>query len=115
MFWHICYLWGCFAATIREIRTENLFLGQSAVSWQDKDVLFHSTYQQPTGLFTKVVHSKFSNSHSLVTFLKMVLIGELKHFNGKLNISHHLSSGPRCQAGHLKQESFGKKGGKTKT
>lgn len=97
MFWPICYLWGCFSATIMEIRTEKLFLGQSAVSWQDKDVLFYSTYQQTTGLFTKVVHNKFSNSHSLIIFLKMVLIGELKHINGKLNISHHLSSGPTCQ------------------
>lgn len=98
MFWHICYLCGFFAATIREIRTEILFLGPSAVSWQDKDVLFHSTYQQTTGLFTKVVHNKFSNSCSLVTFLKMVLIEGLKHINGKLNnISHHLSSEPRCQ------------------
>lgn len=104
MFRPICYLWGCFAVTIREIRTENLFLGQSAVSWQDKDVLSYPTYQQSTELFTKVVsemcspdwnvtcvQNKFSNSHGLIMFLQTVLIGELKHVNGKFNTSHHLS------------------------
>lgn len=72
----MCYLLGHSAATSGEIRTENLFLGQSAVSWRDGDVLFHSAYQQTTELFAKVVlkmcsldwdvrcvHSKFRNSH----------------------------------------------------
>lgn len=82
-FKHVCYLVGHSAATSRAIRTENLFLGRSAVSWRDRDVLFHSAYQRTTELFTKVVlkmcsldwnvrcvHSEFRNSHSLFMFLK---------------------------------------------
>lgn len=121
MFWPICcYLWGCFAVTIREIRTENPFLGQSAVSWQDKDVLSYPTYQQSTELFTKVVsdmcspdrnvtcvHNKFSNSHNQIIFLQMVLIGELKHVNGKFNTSHHLS-----RSGHWSKRALEGKGKK---
>lgn len=120
MFGPICYLWGCFAVTIREIRTENFFLGQSTVSWQDKDVLFYPTYQQSTELFTKVVsemyspdrkvtcvHNKFSNSQGLIIFLQMVLIGELKHVNGKFNTSHHLS-----RSGHWSKRALEGKGKK---
>lgn len=57
-----------------------------------------------------------SETHTTVYIpKKMVLLGELKRgINGKLRISHHLSSEPGCQD-QREQESFGRKRNKTET
>lgn len=57
--WYVSYLLVCFAVVIKEIRTESLFLGQSAIFIGGQNVLFYFTYQQATLLFTKVVFNKY--------------------------------------------------------
>lgn len=127
----MCYLWGHFVTTRGEIRTENLFHGQSAVSWRGQNVLFYSTYQQTTELFTKVVfkmcsldwnvkcvHNKFNNSHILFRLLKKNgslwrIQMEVLMENSTFHITCHLD--PDAKIRVLKQESFGRKKNKTET